>query len=160
MTLNRIGNRSFSLLLLAPALLLLAFTVLYPLARGIYLSFQSYSLVDFLITTYGEDKFAALLHAFGGGASTTSALEEVYGFNQDGLENAWRESVGLPPRSAPTPVTQREDAQPTGEPDTSGASDDGGGDSQTFLIVAILALTAGLAVSIVGAGVLLARRFR
>jgi multiple sugar transport system permease protein len=45
-TLSRIGNRTFSLLLLAPALALLAFTVLYPLGRGIYLSFQTYSLVD------------------------------------------------------------------------------------------------------------------
>lgn len=46
MTSRRIGDRPFSLLLLAPALILLAFTVLYPLGRGIYLSFQSYSLVD------------------------------------------------------------------------------------------------------------------
>jgi multiple sugar transport system permease protein len=45
-TSRRIGDRPFSLLLLAPALVLLAFTVLYPLGRGIYLSFQSYSLVD------------------------------------------------------------------------------------------------------------------
>ncbi|CAN5526679.1 sugar ABC transporter permease [soil metagenome] len=46
MTSRRIGDRLFSLLLLSPALVLLAFTVLYPLGRGIYLSFQSYSLVD------------------------------------------------------------------------------------------------------------------
>jgi multiple sugar transport system permease protein len=45
-TFSRIGNRTFSLLLLTPALALLAFTVLYPLGRGIYLSFQTYSLVD------------------------------------------------------------------------------------------------------------------
>lgn len=42
----RVSDTQFSLLLLAPAVLLLAFTVLYPLLRGIYLSFHSYSLVN------------------------------------------------------------------------------------------------------------------
>lgn len=46
MTLTSIRTRSLPYLLLAPALILLALTVLYPLARGIYLSFQSYSLVN------------------------------------------------------------------------------------------------------------------
>src|SRR5947208_3013831 len=39
-------DTQFALLLLAPALLILAFTVLYPLLRSIYLSFQSYSLMN------------------------------------------------------------------------------------------------------------------
>ena len=37
-----------------------------------------------------------------------SALEQVYGFNVDGLETAWRASLGLPPRQippTPTPLT-------------------------------------------------------
>lgn len=42
----RLSNGLFSFLLLTPALLLLALTVVYPLARGIYLSLQRYSLVD------------------------------------------------------------------------------------------------------------------
>lgn len=42
----RLSNGQFSLLLLTPALLLLALTVVYPLVRGIYLSLQRYSLVD------------------------------------------------------------------------------------------------------------------
>lgn len=43
---RRLSNSQFSLLLLAPALLLLVLTVVYPLVRGISLSFQAYSLVD------------------------------------------------------------------------------------------------------------------
>lgn len=43
---RRLSNGQFSLLLLAPALLLLVLTVVYPLGRGIYLSLQAYSLVD------------------------------------------------------------------------------------------------------------------
>ncbi len=42
----RLSNTQFSLVMLIPALLVLAFTVLYPLLRGIYLGFQSYSLVN------------------------------------------------------------------------------------------------------------------
>lgn len=42
----RLTNSQFSLTLLAPVLILFALTVLYPLLRGIYLSFQSYSLVN------------------------------------------------------------------------------------------------------------------
>lgn len=64
MTRIRLGNRSFSLLLLAPALLLLAFTVIYPLARGIWLSFQTYSLVDPSRNGFaGLDNYRTLLNS-------------------------------------------------------------------------------------------------
>src|SRR4051794_22586003 len=39
-------DTQFALLLLAPAVLILTFTVLYPLVRSIYLSFQLYSLMN------------------------------------------------------------------------------------------------------------------
>jgi multiple sugar transport system permease protein len=42
----RLTNTQFSLLLLLPTFAILTFTVLYPLIRGIYLSFTSYSLVN------------------------------------------------------------------------------------------------------------------
>lgn len=42
----RLSNTGFSLLLLLPAFLVLSFTILYPLLRGIYLSFNSFSLVN------------------------------------------------------------------------------------------------------------------
>ena len=126
---------------------------------------QSWSLVDFLVGTYGEEALAELFRTFKEGATTADALEQVYGFNQDGLENAWRASVGLPPREAPTPGGDQgqvapTEAVPTGENVSSGsASADGGGVAIGF-IVAIAVLTLVLAGGFVGAGVLLARRYR
>ena len=58
---------------------------------------QSYSTVQFLIDEYGEEAFAELYRVHREGTRIDQALEQVYGFNQDGLYNAWRESVGLEP---------------------------------------------------------------
>jgi len=54
---------------------------------------QSYSLVEFLITNYGSDKMLELLNTFKLGSSYDGALEKVYGFNMDGLNNLWRDYV-------------------------------------------------------------------
>jgi hypothetical protein len=54
---------------------------------------QSYSLVDFLITSYGRDKMLALLNIFREGSGYDAALEEVYGFDMDGLDSLWREYI-------------------------------------------------------------------
>ncbi len=123
---------------------------------------QSYSLVAFLIETFGEDKFAQLFQTFKEGAATGEALEQVYGFDQDGLENAWRESVGLPPRDVVTPeadLVPTPADTPTTEEQEAPSSDDGGGAS-VAVIAAIAALTALLAGGLVGAGLILARRSR
>ncbi|OGO51629.1 MAG: hypothetical protein A2148_10330 [Chloroflexi bacterium RBG_16_68_14] len=126
---------------------------------------QSWSLVDFLVNTYGEEKFTQLFQAFEEGATTAEALEQVYGFNQDGLENAWRDSVGLPPRQAPTPGGNQEQAPPTEAGPTPEAAEsepgaeDGGGVPLGVILV-IVGLTALLAGGLVGAGVFLARRYR
>ena len=56
---------------------------------------ESWSVVSFLIDKYGEDKFAELFATFKQGSTVDKAFQQVYGFDQDGLENAWRESVGL-----------------------------------------------------------------
>ena len=69
---------------------------------------QSYSLVAFLLESYGQEKMLALLQTFAGGVGYDSALEQVYGFNADGLEIAWREAIGAPSRQippTPTPLT-------------------------------------------------------
>ena len=122
---------------------------------------QSWSLVDFLIETYGEEKFAQLFQTFKEGARTGDALEQVYGFDQDGLENAWRESVGLPPRQEPTPDTERVPSTPSSSPDPDSESTSDGDDGVSVaLIVAIAVLTALLAGGLVGAGVIVARRYR
>jgi len=57
---------------------------------------ESYSLVDFLITNYGGDKMLELLNTFRQGSSYDGALEEVYGFDMDGLDALWRAYVTTP----------------------------------------------------------------
>lgn len=69
---------------------------------------ESYSLVNFLIKTYGQDKMTALLSAFRDGATSDQALTQTYGFNIDGLEDQWRTSIGAQPRTA--------SGQPTAQP--------------------------------------------
>jgi hypothetical protein len=68
---------------------------------------ESYSAVNFLIQTYGRDKMTALLAALRNGATIDEALQSVFGFDTDGLEDAWRASIDAAPRvgtSNPTPV--------------------------------------------------------
>ena len=114
---------------------------------------QSWSLVSFLIDTYGPDEFAALFAEIKGGVTTDTALETVYGFDQDGLENEWRASVGLPPREGtgqpdddePVPTLPPSDGGDTGDATDEG---DGGGASTGTIIglaLAILAVAAALA---------------
>ena len=52
---------------------------------------QSYSFVEFLITNYGQDKMLELLLTFKLGSNYDAALEEVYGFDMDGLDALWRD---------------------------------------------------------------------
>lgn len=74
-----------------------------------YLSYsQSYSIVKFLIETYGQDKMTSLLVALRDGLAIDEALVKTYGFDVDGLEDAWRKALGAPPRSV--------SAQPTSQP--------------------------------------------
>ena len=69
---------------------------------------QSYSVVNFLIDTYRQEKMTQLLVALRDAKPIDDALLEVYGFDTDGLDNAWRQAIGAPPRSAA--------AQPTVQP--------------------------------------------
>jgi hypothetical protein len=78
---------------------------------------QSYSLVDFLLQAYSQEDMRALLGALSGAAAYDAALEQVYGFNADGLEVVWRAAVGAPPRAIPpTPTPIRAAAVPTAPP--------------------------------------------
>ncbi|GAG25188.1 unnamed protein product, partial [marine sediment metagenome] len=63
---------------------------------------QSYSLVDFLIREYDKDRVLQLLGVFKEGSPYDSALLEVYGFDMDGLDDLWRQSLGLEPRLSTT----------------------------------------------------------
>jgi hypothetical protein len=78
---------------------------------------QSYSLVDYLLSTYGQEKMQALLLALAGASDYDEALEQVYGFNVDGLEVAWRAAIGAPERTIPpTPTAIVAGAIPTINP--------------------------------------------
>ena len=59
---------------------------------------QSYSIVKYLLDTFGRDKMVQLLDVFKRGAYQDDALQEVLGFGLDELDAKWRESVGARPR--------------------------------------------------------------
>jgi hypothetical protein len=54
---------------------------------------ESFSIVDFLISTYGQDKMLALLTIFHQGSTYDNALRQVYGFDMTGLDTLWRKYV-------------------------------------------------------------------
>lgn len=69
---------------------------------------QSYSLVNFLLEAYGPQRMQDLLLALAQAEGYDAALEQVYGFNADGLEVAWRQAINAPPRQippTPTPIS-------------------------------------------------------
>jgi hypothetical protein len=127
---------------------------------------QSYSIVRFLIDEYGEEKFRDLMATFQEGNRTDDALMQVYGFDQDGLENAWRQSVGLPERAieegqepSPTPLPQ---ITPFGAGETppeqgeTAEEEDGGVPVMALVILAVV--TVAVAGTFAGAAVLVLRR--
>jgi len=63
-------------------------------AEEAYISYaQSQSLVQFLLQNYGKDNVLRLLILLKEGNSCDEALTQVYGFNQDGLDELWREYI-------------------------------------------------------------------
>lgn len=123
---------------------------------------QSWSLVSFLIDTYGEERFARVFAEIKSGKTTDAALETVYGFDQNGLDDEWRASVGLPPREGA--------AQDGGEPVPTSPPSDGGadgsqaeGDDGSTSTGVVIGLTLGIlaVAAVIGfATVVLARRMR
>jgi hypothetical protein len=64
-------------------------------------------VTNYLITTYGQAKMNTLLTSLRDGSTADDALLDIYGFDVDGLDDAWRASIGAAPRSGtsnPTPV--------------------------------------------------------
>lgn len=57
---------------------------------------QSGQVVAYLIDAYGAEKMAALLDSLQYGKPIDRALSEVYGFDTDGLDAAWRTVQGYP----------------------------------------------------------------
>ena len=54
---------------------------------------QSYSVVEFLISNYGQDKMLELLNTFREGSGYDTALEKVYSFDMADLDALWRDWV-------------------------------------------------------------------
>lgn len=67
---------------------------------------QAWSVVSYLISTYGEEKFAQLFSVLKRGSLMNDALREVYGIGLRELEDEWRAWLGLPPVVWPTPQPQ------------------------------------------------------
>jgi hypothetical protein len=60
---------------------------------------EAHSVVSYLIDTYGRAQMAALLDAFSLGSTQSDALIRTYGLDLDSLDAAWRQSLGLEPRT-------------------------------------------------------------
>jgi Peptidase MA superfamily len=58
---------------------------------------ESYSLVKYLIDTYGPDKYATFFANIKKGGRFDDVMKATYGFDQAGLESEFRKSLGLPP---------------------------------------------------------------
>ncbi len=123
---------------------------------------QSGSLIRFLVETQGEARFRDFIQALGRD-TLDGALRQVYGFDQLGLENAWRRAVGLPPVDAvaaapaqtgpqteptivpfgaqqpPAAATPARDRPSTGQPSVQ-AGEDGGGSSLPIVAGAVIAV--------------------
>ena len=68
---------------------------------------QSYSVVDFMLNEFGQEPMQRLLLNLAEGQTYDAALENVYGVNVDGIEQAWRRANNLPERTippTPTPI--------------------------------------------------------
>jgi hypothetical protein len=57
---------------------------------------QSYSLVEYLLDSYGQDKMLDLLTVVKRGSTYDEALAEVYGFDINGLDAGWRATLTTP----------------------------------------------------------------
>ena len=68
---------------------------------------QSYSIVKFLIETYGQEKINTLLTNLRDGTTIDNALLDIYGFDVEGLEDKWRESITAQPRKISSQPTQQ-----------------------------------------------------
>lgn len=69
---------------------------------------ESYSLVDFILDHYGEERMTKLISILAEGAYYDDAVKEAFGVDTDGLEDEWREAIGAPPRGAVVTPTMEE----------------------------------------------------
>jgi hypothetical protein len=75
---------------------------------------QGKSVVEYMLATYGTEKMAELIDALKQTFDIDKALEQVYGFNQYGLDSEWRISLGVEP--LPPPEASQSQVLPTPTP--------------------------------------------
>ncbi|MCB0030132.1 MAG: hypothetical protein KDE28_19600, partial [Anaerolineales bacterium] len=73
---------------------------------------QSKTIVNFMISEYGQANLLLLLEAMRDGADIDDALQQVYGLDTDGLDGAWRESLGYQPLPTRQPTPDPAQATP------------------------------------------------
>jgi hypothetical protein len=148
---------------------------------------QSHSVVQFLIEQFGAEQLAEAFRVHYAGSRIDDALLAVYGFDQNGLYNLWRQANGLrpitlvaPPTATTSPAAQATrapitlpgtsggattsagaTATVTAEPTTEAAAvtgDDGGSGSSAGMMIAVGTLVVVLALG--GGAFALLRRDR
>lgn len=121
---------------------------------------QSWSLVSYLIDTYGAENYAALFAEVKAGSRMDEALETVYGFDQSGLEDEWRAANDLPPQATEAPNDDVPQVQVTDEPgpgDSVLADEDETSGGAIILVVLVVVM---LAAVIGSSALMIARRYR
>ena len=113
---------------------------------------EGWSLVSYLIDVYGDEQFAALFAEVKSGKRIESALQAVYGFGQDGLEDEWRAANGLSPRETPAP------ADPDPQPDDPTPADNDSGGASLALVLGLAVAVIAVAAAVGVGGLLLSRR--
>jgi hypothetical protein len=124
-------------------------------AQQAYISYgESNSIVTFMIKTYGEEKMQQLLENFHQGSTYDAALQQVYGFDQDGLYKLWLQSLHVTLPST-TPATSPATGSPSPASTSATAVPKGNvASSVTWVLVGLVA------VIILGIGFALERRSR
>ncbi len=149
------------------------------IARGTDFSLfygESGSIISFMVSKYGDQKFGEFFAVLRSN-TVGGALKQVYGLDEEGLENAWRASIGLPAlapagtrasgsneRSLPTIVPFGAANQPAAATPAAGGGQTGeqtaksGGGSSNSVVIVVGALTALAVLGILGGGLWVARR--
>ena len=83
---------------------------------------ESGAVVTFIIDHYGRQDMAKLLDTLAAGALYDEALQKSLGVNTDGLDNAYRESVNLPPLSKVAAAPAQTAAKPVSTEKAASAS--------------------------------------
>lgn len=121
---------------------------------------ESWSIVSFLVNNYGTDKFAHLFATFKEGNTPDKAFQQVYGFDLDSLDAAWRQSVGLPPKetgNAGDEATPLPQLTPFDGKQTDSSNHDAGSSVPVALLVGAAAATVVIALA-AGSVVVIRRR--